>query len=196
MKLLTCLVCLSILLFSCPLFAQIDPDDDGVGIYFDLAGDEHCSQVPMGIVRDLYLLLTNASAPGGVAGWECRIENYPEYNFIVNWQPIGWIGSILDPPNFQIGLATPLPWAPAIHLMTITVLVINMDCWWFSIVPHPLPTVPGEIVYADGDDLFNFIPMHQSTGGPDTPVAGINCSCPPPIDTESISWGGVKSMYK
>jgi len=86
--------------------------------------------------------------------------------------------------------------AAAINLMTITLMLLSPDCAYFYIVPHPYPSIPGEIVYADGADPYNLIVMHQSTGGPDNPVIGINCDCPPPIATDQASWGVVKRLYR
>ncbi len=176
--------------------AQVDPDPDGLGIYFDLEATQHCSEVPLFTPFDMYLILTNASAAGGVYGWECTIEYDDPTLIVLNWQPTNWWGGIFDPPNFAIGLVTPLPWEPALNLMTITAMVLAPDCTWLSIVPYPNPSIPDAIVYADGADPWNLIPMHQSTGGPDTPVTGVNCDCPPPIATEKATWGGVKALYR
>jgi len=199
LKFLATTLLLTALMLAGPAFAQIDPDLDGIGIYYDLDGYEHCHyQVPPGTQLELYLLLTNPSSVAGVSGWECRIEpSYSAMNLVVNWHAVGYWGGFWDPPNFQIGLATPLPWAPAVHLLTITSLILDPACWWFYIVPHPTPTIPGQIIYVDGVDPGIIIPMYQSTGGPENPVAGVNCSCiPPPLPTEQASWGSVKSLYR
>jgi hypothetical protein len=175
----------------------VDPDVDGLGIYFDLEATEYCAPAPLFVTFNIYLILTNASAEAGVYGWECRIEyeeNYPV--LVINWQPTNWWGGVWDPPNFAIGLATPIPWSPAINLMTITLMLLSIDCTYFYIVPYPYPSIPGEIVYADGADPNHLITMHQSTGGPDNPVLGINCDCPPPIATDRASWGAVKELYR
>jgi len=176
--------------------AQIDPDPDGIGIYFDTEATIHCSYVPVGVPFEMYLVLTNASATAGVAGWECRIE-YSEFPlFILQWLPHNWIGSFWDPPNFMIGLDPPLPWSPTINLMTISAIVFDPTCTWLSIVPHPGASIPGEVIYLDAGDYATLITMHQSTGGPNIPVAGINCDCPPPTAIESTTWSGIKSVFR
>jgi hypothetical protein len=187
---------ISLLLMACPILAQLDPGPDGVGIYFDLDGMEYCQEIVPFAEIEMYLLLINASAPGGVSGWTCRIEHDATGNIISNWEAIGYTGSVWTPPDFAVGLAVPLPWQPAIHLMTITVLVLDFDCCWFYIVPSSIPVIPEQVAYADGADPLHLIRMYQSTGGPETPVAGINCNGSPPIPVEHASWGAVKSLYK
>jgi hypothetical protein len=145
---------------------------------------------------DIYLILTNASAAGGVSGWECTIEYNDTNMLVLDWSPTNWSGSAFDPPNFALGLASPIPWEPAINLMTITAMMMTPDCSWLSIVPHPNPTIPETIVYADGADPWNLIPMYQSTGGPSFPVASINCEVPPPVTAENCTWGRMKALYE
>jgi len=175
---------------------QTDPGGDGLGIYFDLDGTEHCNTPPLGPV-ELYMLLTNASAPGGVGSWTCRVEfdEVPSC-FFQGFTANGYTGSIWTPPDLYIILIDPLPWAPAIKLLTLSFLINNPQCMWFYILPHPNSPIPGQILYIDGADPQQFIPMHRSTGGPGTPVAGLNCDCPPPVNTEISSWGEVKSLYR
>jgi len=176
--------------------AQIDPDPNGLGIYFDLEASQHSAGVPVFTPFTMYLILTNASAAGGVFGWECTIE-YDDTNMLVlDWVPTNWSGSVFDPSNFAIGLETPLPWEPAINLMTITAMMLTPDCSWLSIIPYPNPSIPDNIVYVDGADPWNLIPMYQSTGGPEFPVAGINCEVPPPVSAEDFNWGGMKTLYR
>jgi len=173
---------------------QVDPDPDGLGIYFDLEATVNCNTVPMAEMFDLYLLLTNASASGGVSGWECQIQYDPDL-WVLLWYPVGYSGSFFTPPDFALGLVPPLPWAPVIHLLTMTCIVFSPECLWLSIVPYSNPIIPGEIVYADGSDPWNLITMHPSTGGFDIPVAGVNCDCPPPIETTAATWGSMKALY-
>jgi hypothetical protein len=177
--------------------AQIDPDPDGIGIYFDTAAAVHCASVPLAEPFEMYLILTNASATAGVAGWECRIEHqgFPPL-LVLSYIAHNYNGSVWDPPNFMLGLDPPLPWSEAINLMTITAMILSPECVWFHIVPHPNATVPGQIVYLDAADYHHLIPMHPSTGGFQIPVAGVNCECPPPISVQAGSWGGVKAMYR
>jgi hypothetical protein len=189
--LLFCLVCSGTM-----ALAQNDSDPDGIGIYFDTAATTHCSSVPMGPF-ELYLILTNASAEAGVAGWECRIEFTDDPLFIVTaWDVHNWSGGFSDPPNFMQGLYEPLPWSEAINLMTISALTLTPECIWLFIVPHPYPSIPGQIIYVDAADYFNLIPMFPSTGGYAVPVAGVNCECPPPIAAKNTTWGGMKAMYR
>ncbi len=178
--------------------AQLDPDPDGVGIYFDLGGNVNCDVAPVGAPLDTYLLLTNASAAAGVFGWECRIDYTPGV-YILAWTLQGSAINAGTIPEFAVGIAVPLPWQPAIHLMTITVGVFAPDPIELWIFPLYLPSIPGVPCYADGADPGNLIEMRQSTGGPplgDPPVCVINGDCPDPIPTEDATWGSVKNLYR
>lgn len=196
MRLFLLLLCAVLMTSAGTAPAQVDPDPNGIGIYYDTAATIHCEQfVPPGEF-ELYLVLTQATAMAGVGGWELRIEfNCPSV-WVTGWFIHGWQGGFLDPPNFMQGLVDPRPWSPAILLMTMTVLGLNPDCCWFYIVPHPSPSIPGSIMYVDAADPWNWIEMYPSTGGFTTPVAGINCDCPPPVANEKYTWGGVKTIYR
>lgn len=194
MKRFTLLTCLVTLMLTAAGSAQVDPDPDGIGIYFDLAATTHCAQIGTYEPFELYLLLTNASAEGGVHGWECQVQ-YDLVLFVMGWEAMGYGGSFFTPPDFSLGLENSLPWAPAIHLLTMTCLVFSPECAWLYLAPYSIPVIPGQMAYADGADPSQIIPMHASTGGYGIPVAGVNCDCPPPVTTARASWGAVKSLY-
>jgi hypothetical protein len=189
------LLTLGVLLTGSSALAQIDPDTDGIGIYKDLAATIYCAPETPNAPFDVYLVLTNPSALGGVSGWELQLE-FSALVFALNWGYQGQAVNAATPPEFAVGLAAALPWAPAINLMTITMLALVPTCEWIHIIPTLNPSIPGELVYADGVDPGNLIIMRQSTGGPDEPVYGINCDCPPPIATDEASWGNVKNLYR
>ena len=194
MKRSALLTCLVTLMLATSGSAQVDPDPDSIGIYFDLAATTHCDQLAGSDFFELYLLLTNASAEGGVHGWECQIQYDPAL-LVVGWEAVGYSGSYFTPPDFSLGLENPLPWTPAIHLLTMTCLLISPECAWLYLAPYSLPVIPGQMAYADGADPWNIIPMYASTGGYGIPVAGVNCDCPPPVPATRASWGAVKTLY-
>jgi hypothetical protein len=177
--------------------AQIDPDTDGVGIYTDASAEIYCSAHPAGAPSTIVVCLTNPSAQGGVYGWEAKIT-FPVTLFILATVYTGGGLNVGDPLQGQyiVGIPSPLPWAPVIVLCTFTILTTIPDCSWIYMGPLDNASIPGEMVYADGADPGNLIIMRGSTGGPDIPVYGINCDCPPPIPNESETWGGVKALYR
>ena len=198
MRKLLLLLAMGTLLVSGQALAQVDPDDDMIGVYFDPGATIYCEQ---GIMPGqygpgfLYLVITKPSAPGGVSGWECRLEIGP-CMFVLDWGYQGLAINAATPPEFAVGLAAPLPAAPAVILLDMTIFVTCLDCTWIYVKPTYSPSIPGVPVYVDGDDVGHLIPLGQSTGGPDEPVAGVNCDCPPPIPTEQDTWGTLKTMYK
>ena len=195
MKKWACLLGLAAMFVGGSALSQVDPDDDGIGIYFDLTAETYCDAVTASVPFDAYLILTRATAEAGVSGWECQLE-FSSLVFALNWGYQGQAVNAAVPPEFAVGLAAPLPWQPAINLMTITFMSLVPTCEWVHIVPTLQPSIPGELVYADGADPGNLIIMRQSTGGPDEPVFGMNCDCPPPIATDEASWGNVKNLYR
>ena len=179
--------------------AQVDPDVNSIGVYFDTGATVHC--LPPVVAPGshgpgfIYLIITNPSAGGGVFGWECSIEVCPTM-FVLNWGYVGQAINACTEPDFLVGLATALPWAPAVVLLDMTIFLTAMDCCWIYIHPSATPSIPGYPAYVDGGDVGNIISLGQSTGGDLDPVAGINCICPPPIGSQDQTWGTVKALYR
>jgi hypothetical protein len=186
------------LLISGNSFAQLDPDDNGVGIYFDPCGCcLPCVTLPEGEAY-AWLVITHPSAPAGIGGWECRIE-VEGPAAILSWNfegqdPINFT----QEPNFLVGLSAPLinPFTfPTVVVMEIHFLVMDVQPpIEFFLEPNWTPSIDGELVYADGANPNELIIMRQSTGGPGEPVAVVNGDCP--VANEDATWGQVKTLYR
>ncbi len=178
--------------------AQLDPDPDSIGIYFDSTGYQHnITELEPGIYGPgfMYLLITNASETSGISRWYCRLE-YPPSLGILDWGFQGDYFNVASAPEFVIEQAAPLPWQPAIVLLEMTIFVPDSNChWWFI---HPVDSAPNvyQPSYETIANLENPIPLWQSTGDRYLPVAGINCDCPPAVDVRNLSWGSIKSIYR
>ncbi len=74
MKKLNVLLSIFVLLLAANAFAQLDPDLDGIGIYFDAEATLTCAytSVPFESVT-AYLCITNPTDATGVSGWEATI---------------------------------------------------------------------------------------------------------------------------
>jgi hypothetical protein len=184
-------------LLASPAMAQIDPDVDGIGIYFDPCACEYC------VTRDVgetfgYLLITHPSSSTGVGGWECEISwdgPVVPLQYMLQGQAI----NVETPPAFAVGLAEPLSnpymW-PAVVVCTIRMMVMDtsepinfyIDGIFFHSLPEKVPA------YLDGGDYSTILELRQSTGGPDIPVATINGDCA--VDGEETSWSEIKSMFR
>jgi hypothetical protein len=203
MRKLAILLGLGSLLVAGIATAQIDPDSDMIGVYFDPGATIWCiSPGPAG-PTDAYLCLTNATATAGVSGWECSII-ITEGVFVLDWGYSGAAINALSPPDFAVGLASPLPWEPSIVLMTMTVGLFNADPVDITITAQPIPSIEPDPyplpAYAAGDDPGDLRPLGYSTGwntesGEPNLAAVINGECTPTATDES-TWGNVKNMYK
>jgi hypothetical protein len=178
--------------------AQIDPDPNGIGVYFDSEATVVSATVPVDEIFALYLILTNPSAPGGVAGWELAFHYDYQNLFLLGYSFAGNGINICDPwPNICVGIPPPpLPWAETIVLMTLNFYVLTDACVEYTLTPVEYPSLPGQMIYNDGADPFNLIPLHPSSGNVELPVAALNCEGPPPIRVQETSWGQAKALYR
>jgi hypothetical protein len=191
------LVTLAIVCLAGTAMAQVDPDPDGIGMYFDLDATQYCLDYTGGPVS-VYLVLTNASEPTGISGWECHVTyTVPAGDFETGWVlPAGSL-NVSTAPDFVVGLAAPAPWAPAILLGTYGILVFATGSMEWYVGPADTPSIPGVPVYAAGDNPGNLIPLQMVSGSPDLPVAQLNIGCPGDvIGTQQETFGSVKAMFK
>ncbi len=154
-------------------------EQDVLGIYFDPDGTVNEVAVPQGTTVPAYLCLLNASAGSGVAGWECAIT-YTEGFVVLYWDIQGGGINIGTLPDFFVGLPVPLPWSPSIVLMQMTVWTPIEGLCEFYLHPTSLPSLPGSMVYAPGNDIGNLIPLNWPTGGEEFPVAMLTSTFIPP----------------
>jgi hypothetical protein len=185
------LVVLACLVLAANAFAQIDPDDDGVGLYQDQGGTIHCWQADPSVPFTAYIVLTNPTA-GGVRGWECKLNYDTVFVFLLNTVYNGSAVNPCTPPEFCVGLGSSLPVGPAVWLAELTLLLLIPGSQDFYMDVTSSPTVPGELVYLD--EALAPVIMRQSTGGPTIPVANVNGDCP--VDADDATWGGVKALYR
>ncbi len=194
------LALLAVALLASNAMAQLDPDPDGIGMYFDMGGMvvEHATAAPFESVT-AYLLLTNGSESSGVSGWEAVVD--------VVGAPVApaWTlaaGLDVDPSDngFQVGIGVApaaLPAAPAVVLASWTGFVMApTDYVYFTVSNVPgsqsFPDSPG---YAAGDDAGNLIPMQVSSGYPyGAPCAMINGTGV--VANEDMSWSQVKDLFQ
>jgi len=199
MKKFVTAVCLLVLVASAgSVFAQLDPDEDGIGVYFDPCACVNCVPMEPGPQQG-YVVITHPTAQrAGVGGWEAQIwVEGPAV--ITNTTYQGNSLNFLTPPDYLVGIAVPLynPFMyPAVVVATIDFQILDtsgpVDFYINGIYKHSLPDrVPA---YLDGDDYNIIIALQQPTGGPTIPVATINGDCAVP--SESASWGEVKSLYR
>ena len=140
MRKLAILLGLGSLLVAGMATAQIDPDSDMIGIYVDPGATSWCDSPGAVGQYDTYLCLTNATVAAGVSGWECSVV-VTEGVFVLNWGYAGTAVNALAPPDFAVGLASPLPWEPSIVLMTMTVGLFSPATVELTVTAQPIPSV-------------------------------------------------------
>ncbi|MFO7609268.1 MAG: hypothetical protein R6X35_08740 [Candidatus Krumholzibacteriia bacterium] len=194
-------VLLAALLLAVPALAQLDPDDDGIGIYFDpSAAGANCVPMEPGAQRCFLVITHPTSQQAGVGGWEAKI--WMEGPGLITG--ISYEGDTFNfasrPFEYIVGIATPLynPWlypSVVVAIFDFFVLEDTEPIYWYidGVYFHSMPDkVPA---YLDGDDYNIIIALQQPTGGPEIPVASINSDdCAVPI--EPVTWGGMKALFK
>lgn len=196
MKVLAILVFASVLCASPVMAAPLDPDDDGIGVYFGGCACIYCVPMDPG-THTGYVIVTHPTSPS-LGGWEATITTEGPI-VITEWTLYGQSLNLLALPQFQVGVGLPLynPFTyPAIMVASFTFqLTSDTEPAHFYIDGIFAPSVDsGQPAYLDGSDYNIIKPLQQSTGGPDIPVATINGDCA--VDTEDLTWGSVKSLYR
>ncbi len=186
------LATLAIMLSSSLALAQVDPEFDSIGIYFDTEASIHRITLLEG-QHHAYLAITRPTDITGISGWECRISTEGPV-FVLEYGILGQAINAATPPNFAVGLAEPFPFADSIIVMDMTILLTGLEEIHFYIHPSYQPSLEGVPAYASGGNPENLWPLQQSTGGEDYPVAVINGDTP--VADEDATWGGVKALYR
>lgn len=200
---------LIVLLASAPAAGQLDPDPDMCGIFFDEGAYVFCQDsVPPGGEVTAYLCLTRITATEGISFWEAKVE-VSDGGTVTDWQVRGSAASNLaTAPEFVVILGETLPWASSLVVLQMQVVVstgypVGLRVWPAtnpSVPPAPFP-LP---VYATGGSPGEFHTLGYSFGW--NPATGIPKWCAvinpagscsdDPMDTESVSWGGIKALYR
>jgi hypothetical protein len=190
------LVTLAIVCMAGTAFAQVDPDPNGIGVYFDMAGTQYCYEFLGGPVS-AYVVITNPTQDAGISGYECHVSYVlPAGNYDTGWTlPAGGL-NVSTAPDFVVGMGSPLPYAPSVVVATLGLLMFAPGCMEFYVGPANTPSIPDVPLYADGLDPGLLIPLQVSSGSSELPVAQLNCGDCIVIGTEDATFGGVKAMYK
>jgi len=185
-------------------FAQIDPDENGIGLYFDEFGYEVCmtTAAPFTPIT-AYLLATNITEESGISGFECEVTTdglltAPAWA-LNGVQPL----NVFAAPLFAVGLGENELATPIINnvvlLATLTAYVLaptdqvafgvkNLDASSFN------PPAPG---YAAGNNAGLLVPLQVSSGFPySNAVAQINIDPCGVVANDDVSFGSVKALYR
>ncbi|RKZ16674.1 hypothetical protein DRQ50_05850 [bacterium] len=191
------LASIAMIVIAGPVAAQLDPDDDGIGVYFDPCACVICMPMEPG-VHTGYVIVTHPTSPLGVGGWEAKIT-WDGPATVGNWNLQGGFNYAMNNYEWIVGEATPLinPFTfPAIIVATFDLTLIDdavpVNFWIDGIQQHSLPY--RQPAYLDGSDYNIIKPLQQPTGGPQYPVATLNGGCAVP--NEDLTWGDVKALFR
>jgi len=202
------LLVLALVLVAANAFAQSDPGLNGIGFYFDEGGVSNYlpTQAPYTMIN-CYLLATRITESSGLLGWEAEVAVIPAPGLAPTYTMNAGMSNLLSAPIFLVGMANPLPFAPAMKLLTVSVLNFGTPfslavgpCNPSSFGRYPYADVPIGPGYAAGNDLGKLIRLTPSSNVPVpgrayfyTTAAFMQTA---PVAIENDSWGSVKSLYQ
>ncbi len=183
-------------------FAQLDPDQDGIGVYFDPCACVHCLDLAAGEHLGYVVITHPSSSDAGILGWEAKIWAEGP-GVVTEWELMGEAANFATRPDeFIVGLGQPLtnPYSyPSLVVAVVHLFIFDdetpINFFIDKVYFNSLPEVP-QPVYLDGADVNHIIPLQQIQGGPDLPVAIINGNCDDVVATESTSFDGLKALYR
>ena len=188
-------------------FAVIDPDDDMMGIYFDMNADSNCLTIGASVPFFTYLILTNTTAPAinayelgkvnvvpvGMEGMIFRLSSNIANN-VVSGVDVGANNALGG--DYIVGLAAPLPAQPALILHSWQYMLLAVIPVEMYIGSSSAPSIPGDFPVVQNAEGSILMQIGQSTGGIGNPVATVNVSGPCVVGVEEVSFGSVKSLYR
>lgn len=208
MKRLFLIVCLPLCLLALlagGAAAQIDPQDDGVGIYADLAATQFSVTAQPGDPFEVYLLLTRTTTTEYILSWECAIE-VPDNASLWGWTMPPGLGRGLflvdEPHQFQCTFAPDhlLP-QDVVVLMTFIVMVTDESPAAFGIGPHWVDSgdfgLPCYLTSDTADPLVGNLtlhPMHPYEPGDGKATFAINAG--PLVASQPATLGRIKALYQ
>ena len=149
--------------------------EDEVGISFsaDYYDPEGYTQIAP--IR-AYVVMSSTSTGNGVYAWELKISHEPQLIMLGAYLQ-GQAINFMTPPEFLVGLASPLPEAALIVLAEIDFLPLDLNPHWLSLGPVSIPSIPGQMAWAYNDN-YDLAPMTPLGGlpivawiNPDGPLA-------------------------
>jgi len=192
---LICLLVAIVCLFS-PVITLAELPN-GCGVYFDTQATVVCMQDGLNISIPAYIILSNVSDVGGVAGWQGCLT-VDDNVYILNFSHIAPGIDVGTPPEYIIGFNTPLPFDDLMVLATFAVYATAPGGVYFEAISSSSWITP---VYISGSDGSTWISMQLCYGGFGLPCATLgDIACPEhngsSVPTTLSSWGAVKSLYK
>ncbi len=188
------IVLLMVMVMATSAFAIIDPDDDMMGLYFDMEADnpEVMGALPYS-TNVMYLVITNPSFDalyGFEAGYTMEGPGQVLSTVFANPQALN-VGTA---DNMIVGFGSPTVTAPVTLLATISVLYMSSTNEAVAFTLHgtnPSSVDPMYPVVL----LANGIESGYGLSAADGPAAGINL-VESVVATDEVTFDGIKSLYR
>ncbi|MCP4290808.1 MAG: hypothetical protein GY780_03115 [bacterium] len=188
------IVLLMVMVMATSAFAIIDPDDDMMGLYFDMEADnpEVMGALPYS-TNVMYLVITNPSFDalyGFEAGYTMEGPGQVLSTVFANPQALN-VGTA---DNMIVGFGSPTATAPVTLLATISVLYMSSTNEAVAFTLHgtnPSSVDPMYPVVL----LANGIESGYGLSAADGPAAGINL-VESVVATDEVTFDGIKSLYR
>ncbi len=179
-------------------FAQVDPDHDGIGIYFDQGATTNSAVVAEGTVSvTAYLILTNPTFGGNLVHWAARVSCDPNSPYQASIAGTVYNGTNIDidnmPGSSHWSFEASVDQQPPYPVSEITILAELLVYPATYSEPIYLFVTEGPEYPAYGAEE-GWAYYQPSSGSLDLPVAVINGDAPVP--TENQSWGQLKSLFR
>jgi len=194
-------ILLAVSLMAVSAFAQIDPDPNGIGVYFDTGAMTNAATWAGFTQNNAYVCITNPT--GNVAAVEFGYNLTVAPGMLVRTAEVYPATAVEASGNHAvptageniIGFGSPLPATSSVVVMSWTFMLFGAVPVDFYITGTSVPGLPGgEPAFVDQADLLMY-KLQQSTGGPLSAVATVN-NPPTPVPVESASFGNVKSLFR
>lgn len=179
--------------------AQVDPQTDGVGIYFDLEAESYCRDTTQqNEMVTAYLLLTRTSAEF-IGGWILRVEiDGPAVAPV--WTLTGGLDIDTSLEGFVVGVGTGwgIPGGDVGHVATCRLTLAGpQDQVTFAItgnLEYPDWIIDDMPVYASNMDAGDIRLLHVSNGTLGEPCARINgCGI---VSADASTFSTLKQLYR
>ena len=206
-------VLLLVSLVATSAMAQIDPDPNSIGIYFDDGAMENCTTAVPFVPFMAYYCLTNTTV-GQVGFYEFGYENIatgPEFSFAFQQDfPANGLDESIVGATFDIGsgnaylgdhivaMGLGFPGVPVTILHSKELILYQAQSVDMYLFESTQTSVPGRlpVVLDISLDPSEFFTCNQSTGGWEFPVAQINPPGDCVVALEAASFGSVKSLFR
>jgi hypothetical protein len=198
---------MAVIVFCSPASAEpIDPDPDGMGIYFDTEGTAYCLTVDdwepavgAGPTIDVYLLVTRPDTPyPSILAWETHVEIISNSLIPTHYLTVTpGCAFYMPEEDYVIGCS----YAP-IPIIDDVAMIASAELSWLGTEGHAEVTfimrgVQGSLSFPDGPGYASapgFPSPCQPLFGEWGEVAWVNGNCQT-IAGEDMAWGMVKSLY-